>query len=294
MTFGNRHIMLLILSILIICILVILYNTYFLNSASKEHFTNYKTTFEQYEGGEDFHSNKDMNHFFNYNQYKDVKGLWPLNTYGCIKSNNVGDVEDDIKNMFYISVSEFYSLSVNDIFQKIAEDLDITKIKINTEKIENPVYVIVYQAPFLRFNDEEIVARNDSINNFKPSFNQKINNVTIGEKKLYTKIIVMYPNYKSDTENSSRILKHNDNTGFKRFKQYFNDSRISRDKLCFVKCNAVGDYGCGCINRETSDDSLDFYSSKCTDMQNNKFDYGMIYQLNYMNKLFSDKIKYVQ
>jgi hypothetical protein len=265
-----------------------------MKSMSEDHFTNFRTTFEQYEKGEDFHANKDMKHFFNYNNYKDVKGLWPLNTYGCIKTNGVENVEDDIENMFYISVSEFYSLSVNDIFQKIAEDLDITKIKINTEMIENPVYVIVYQAPFLRFNDEEIVARNDSINNFKPSFNQKINDVTIGEKKLYTKIIVMYPNYKSDTENSSRIIKQNGDTGFQKFKQYFNNSRISRDKLCFLKCNGVNDYGCGCINRENSDNSLDFYKSKCTDMENNEFNYGMIYQLNYMNKIFSNKIKYVQ
>ena len=282
-----------IVSIVLFCVSVVFYNTVYLKYNTEEHFTNYNTTLRQYENGKDFHTNQELKHFFNYNRYDDVKKLWPLNAYGCIKTNLSDEIENNIKHLFYISVSEFYSISINDIFQKIVEDLDNTKLKIQTEKIENPVYVIIYQAPFLRFNNEEIVARNDSINNFKPSFNQMINDVTIGQKKLYTKIIVMYPKYKSHIENTSQISKYNDDTGFNEFKKYFNSSRISRDKLCFVECNGVNDYTCGCINRDTSDETDNFYQSKCTDMQNNSFNYGMIYQLNNMNKLFSDKIEFM-
>ena len=278
--------------IIVFCILVVFYNTYYLKYITEEHFTNYNTTLRQYENGKDFHTNKDMKHFFNYNTYDDVKKLWPLNTYGCIKTNVNHDIENEVKELFYVSVSEFYSISVNDIFQKIVEDLEKTRVKINTEKIENPVYVVIYQAPYLRFNNEEIVARNDSINNYKPSFNQNINNVKIGEKQLYTKIMMLYPNYKSHPENTSYITKYNDNTGFKHFKTYFN-SLISRDKLCFLECNGVNDYNCGCINRKEHDKSVNFYQSKCTDMQNNQFNFGMLYQLNNLNKLFSDKINLI-
>ena len=95
--------------IIVFCILVVFYNTYYLKNITEEHFTNYNTTLRQYENGKDFHTNKDMKHFFNYNTFDDVKKLWPLNTYGCIKTNVNHDIESEIKELFYVSVSELYS-----------------------------------------------------------------------------------------------------------------------------------------------------------------------------------------
>lgn len=258
---------------------------------TKKAEETYTTTLEAYKKGSFFDDENELNkqNYQNLLKYNDVDNNFPFTTYGCIQTSPGENIMDTLSKLFYVSYSEFYSLSINDIFDVIVNDLTRTMSKIKEEPIEDPVYVLIYQAPNLSFNDENFAARIDSVNNLKTSYNQNIDNVRIGYNPLYTKIYVIYPKY---FENNGKITNYNNEDGLNKFKNFF-QSKMTRNKLCFIECNAVNNYSCGCLNKK-SHEGYDFsYKSKCVEYNNQEWDYGMIYSLNKFNSLFSKKIKRV-
>jgi len=284
----------------------ILYNTYTFKCNIeayhnfKENFENpdtykdqvsalYNTTLEAYKKGASFHD-KAYRYLYNFHEYNDIKNNESLLTYGCIKSDTSSDILADLRSLFYVSYYEFYSVSVNDIIQKISEDLDKTIINSNEPELKDPIYVLIFQAPYLVFNNEQIVARHDSVNNMKSSYIQNKNNKEVGQKQLFTKVYIMYPNYYHDADMLDKIHKYPDDSGINKFKDYFNP-KLSRKKLCFLECNGVNNLACGCLNRSESDGTATYYNSKCAELDDTTSDYGMIYSLNKMNRLFVNKLQ---
>jgi hypothetical protein len=252
---------------------------------------NYDSTLEDYKSGKDFMFDNDSilnKNYRNLIQYHDVKTNYPLHTLGCVKHSTKDDILNSLNSMFYVSYSEFYSMSINHIYENIANDLNLTISKLNNNLIDDPVYVLIFQAPDISFNNEQIVARHDVVNTLRPSYEQNKNVVRIGEKMLYTKLFVLYPAYFQ--ESNKTLKKYTDNEGLKKFEKYFN-SKKSRNKLCFMNCNGINNYSCGCLNREKSDNTLNFYKSRCTEYDDSNWDYGMVYNLNKFNDLFSNLIK---
>jgi hypothetical protein len=309
------------MSLAIISMLIILYNTYtykyeietYMNYMQnsdrsmpiKENFVNYlidwnykekrydekiadiyNTSLENYKSGVDFH-NTSKKYYQQYIELSDVKSNNPFFAYGCIKHILRNDLLISLQKMFYVSYYEFYSISMHDITQKISDDIDKTIAKMNGQELKDPVYFLIFQAPYFQFNNESYIARHDSVNNLKPSYEQNAENINIGEKPLLTKIYVMYPYYYHDPIDTNKILPYAHEEGYRAFKLFFNDSRMTRDKLCFIECNGVNSYACGCLNSEK--DLNNAYTSKCINLNNEYFDYGMIYAVNKFNPLFQNK-----
>lgn len=295
-----------ILCIVVICLGITLYNTHVFKYNLEEYanFENntegfedynykdavkevYNTTLERYKLGADFSKNNgNADHYYNYFDLYDVNAGYPLFTYGCIKNALSDNVFEELSSLFYVSYKEFYSVSVNDIYQKIAVDLNDTIIRTSAQFIDGPIYVLIYQAPYLQFGGEQIIARHDTINNLKGGYMQNRTDVIVGQKQLYTKIFVMYPAYYVQ---NNKVIKYSDKKiGLSKFSTYFKN-KLVRNKLCFMECNAVNNYACGCLNKDPDDKSL--YTSSCVELDNKKYNYGVIYALNRFNKLFSKQIR---
>lgn len=81
---------------------------------------------------------------FHYEAFKDTKNKHPLQFYGCI---NVVPLPNDIADTYYVTEQQFDSVSINNIYDKIVEDLFKTKLKISDELLKDPIYVVIYQDP---------------------------------------------------------------------------------------------------------------------------------------------------
>lgn len=142
-------------------------------------------------------------------KFKDVVDDRPLIKYAKLKSNIV---IDDISEFAYMTSYEFFSVSPNDIYQRIADDLAETNMKITSEYIEDPVYVIIYRAPVSSDYNE-----NGSI---------------VGGHKSLTQLYVIYPQYwkktSEDIEEISRISKQKNEEGIKSLEKYLKNN-ISSD-----------------------------------------------------------------
>ena len=283
------------------------------NSEYKDTVTdnNYNNIIDKY-----IHSldNNTLTHYksgFNFQKILDYKSMSdkydvnndePLLTYMCVKTKltsteNMYDMQNMIFTLsknFYVSVIDTYILNTNDIINKISENFDDFLRKSGEFKIECPIYALIYQSPYLRYNGGEIHARYDVVNNLLSSYEHvKDSNVKtplIGSQPLYAKIIMLYPLY-IDYDLNGKIRKLQDNSGLTYFQSYFNDSKMSRDKLCFLKCNKTNKLACGCLNRDTASENDDsYYKSTCLDEKNNKTNYGMMYSINFNYLPFIPKI----
>lgn len=235
----------------------------------------------------------------------DIHNNEPLLTYMCVKTQltsteNMYDLQNMISTLsssFYISVIDTYILNTTDIINKISSDFDDVIRKSGEIKLECPIYALIYQSPYLRYNNNEVTARYDVVNNLQSSYehiaDNSANTPNIGMRPLYAKIIMLYPLY-IDYNGAGKIIKLTDNSGLSTFQSYFNDSIMSRDKLCFLKCNQTNKLACGCLNRstntdtDTSDDK--YYKSTCVDNNNIPTNYGMMYSINFNYASFVSKI----
>ena len=259
----------------------------------------YNNTLNDYKSG--FNFDKILDYKIMSDKY-DVNNSEPLLTYMCLKTKltsieNMYDMQkmiSELSKKFYVSVIDTYILNTNDIINKISEDFDDLIRKSGEYKIECPIYALIYQSPYLRYNGSEIHARYDVVNNLLSSY-EHVNDINvkipyIGTRPLYAKIIMLYPLY-IDYYMDGKIKKLPDNSGHTYFQSYFNNSKMSRDKLCFLECNKTNKLACGCLNRDTevaNDDK--YYKSTCLDEKNNKTDYGMMYSINFNYLPFIPKI----
>ena len=232
----------------------------------------------------------------------DVQNNEALLTYMCVKtqltsSDDMVDLQimiSKLSSVFYVSVIDTYIINSTDMFNKISDDIDDVIRKSGEIKIECPIYALIYQSPYLRYNGNEIKARYDVINNLQSSYDHIIDDSSgipqFGMKSLYTKIIMMYPLY-FNYNGSGKIVKYPDNSGLNFFQEYFNDAIMSRDKLCFLQCNQTNKLACGCLNRSSDTNSdTNYYKSTCLDEKNIPSNYGMMYSVNHKFPAFVSKI----
>lgn len=278
----------------------------FLNK-NKEKFSNISNdidvlnniTLNSYKNGFSF-NNPPVQNYKQFIDKYDVYNNEPLLTYMCVKNtltseDDMHDLQimiDTLSSSFYVSVIDTYVINSTDIITKISENFDDTIRKTGELKLKCPIYALIYQSPYLRYNDEEIYAKYDVVNNLKSSYSQTDNNSPdIGSKSLYTKIIMLYPNY-IEYNKSGTIIKISDNSGINAFQKYFNDSIASRDKLCFMECNKYSKIACGCLNKNIKDSGNENeYKSSCLDKNDKPTNYGMLYTVNsyyppYVSKIY--------
>jgi len=254
------------------------------------------TTLNSYKNGYDFDKGDAIT--TNYNDFynlKDIKYADPLHTYGCVKNDfkNNNIVEDittfisPLLDTVLVNSYAYYTSDYNSILEKISNDLDKVKLQTNETVLKGPIYALIYQSPYLRINDGIVISKYDTVNNYKSSYTQDNNNVTIGTKELFTMIYVIYPNYYNESD--VKISSYPNEAGRYFFKNFFNKDIMSRDKLCFMECNTINNTACGCANLEKNSNIEKSYDNLCVDFNNNKKNYGMLYSLNSFNKLFYNK-----
>lgn len=299
---NNINSFYLVVSLIVLLLLIILYNTYLYKTKIRqniqENFSNRyetevenisNTTLNAFKNGSNFASTE--NNFYNQYQLFDVKHTLPFFTLGCIKHSPQDDtILNFIENNFMVSTIEFYSVSINDIYERIANDLEIQKTNMvdNAQSIDSPVYVIVYQAPYLEVLGKEYKVKSNIMANMKPLIELDLNNISIGERNSFTRIHIVYTKYKMNTDHTKAIFTEGGDDLFINFIK----NKITRDKLCFMDCNKSTGYTCGCMVRDTPSNNEDaqFYKSSCLSDDNLPTNYGMIYMLNKYNKIFVDAL----
>jgi len=248
-----------------------------------ENFQNgEETTLSKFKSGYDFH--KDSQSYQNFTTLKDVKNQYPLLTYGCIKHQPEDEnILSYLSDNFFVSTNEFFSLSFNDISENILQDLKKNKMYFQQKtEITTPVYVLIYQSPYLNVHNNQYHMREDTLIDTVNSFEMNTDGVTIGKKEIFTKMHIIYTGYVY-YEDEDKILKKKD--GDKIFNDFMKN-KISRDKLCYINCNNTSYYNCGCMNQTITNRKGSSYESTCVNMKNEKRNYGMIYMLNKYNLLF--------
>lgn len=207
----NFYSILVILSVFIISLITILYNTYvfkrdiedikqietFTNATKKELLSVHPVTYP------------------NPDDYKE-DDTQPLTKFRYIKKSAIENLETDLSEMFYVSCIQFYSLSLNDIHQKIADDLNKTAIKTRGEFVLGPVYSIVYKTNSDCYSDDLI---------------------DVGTNKQLTTIYILYPQY---YDVDGKILQYKNKTGSANFKKYFDQiiaTNMSNDLAVIYKLN---------------------------------------------------------
>jgi hypothetical protein len=300
MFYNNIFIILIYIFIIFSIIFTIVIKPYFINDNiinTIEKFDNkntvssdrlFDTTLTAYKKNYDFRNDPYIQNYYNtFIDKYDVNKDKALLAFMCIeqKMNTTSDVFE-IQNMiielyksFYIKTYDIYINNTTDIINKITDDIDNVLMKTADFKLKGPIYTLLYQAPFLRFNDEEISVKFD-MNNMKPSYDQHNNEVSINDHPLFVKMLILYPYY-IDYNMDGKIKKLPDDSGMNKFNEYFKKAILSRNKACFVECKSDNSLSCGCLNRsENIYKESNYYSSTCLNSEKKRSNYGMMYIVN--------------
>lgn len=249
-----------------------------------------------------------------YSTFADVRKGDPLLAFNCMKiSPEVFNKILSNYGGFGYKYSKIYNMDDNILINHIKSELEaiignIKKTDITASKIKGPVYAIISQSPYLRYNGNIINARFDTTNNKYSYYEEvlkddKIISTFDKNKSLYTEIILVFPLYKT--------IKQSDNSisyvfeSYDKKTDYFLNG-IKREvetnsALCFLKCNNSFNLTCGCLNSTPSmnkdipgsssgPEGEKGYSSKCSSEKNEKADYSMMYFLNPYNPVFNNLI----
>lgn len=254
-----------------------------------------------------------------YGSYTDIMKGDPLLTFNCMKIapfiRNMFlryDKNNKKNDIFSYKYSKIYNINDNSLVNHIKSELEaiiinIKKTDITASKIKGPVYAIISQSPYLRYNSQIINARFDTTNNKYSYYNETLEDNKIissfdKNKALYTEIILVFPSYKTikQSDNSiSYVFESYEKTNYflneiKRFVETNSD-------LCFLKCNNSFNLTCGCLNSTPSmnkdipgslsgPEGTKGYTAKCLSEKNEKTDYSMMYFLNPYNPVFNNLI----
>ena len=176
----NIYLILAICVIIVISIIIIANNTYMLLN-NIEEFTNNNIDIN-------ICKNSKCNKVKSYNEIDKLQNLqtkkYPLELCGCISLPFSYDLLEQLNTICYTSYQEFYSLSIENIYQKIIEDLNKTYISSGAE-LNDPIYTIIYQ--------EEAC---DTV-------------------ELFTQMLIIYP--KLYSEDKIKIRKYNTSIGVQNF-----------------------------------------------------------------------------
>jgi len=201
-----------------------------------------------------------------YGSYKDIMSNQPLLAYNCLKISPYDFLATLFQNKDTSSYGYKYSTFNNSNDAQIIEYIISELLKFKNEivnndisKIKGPVYVIISQAPYLRFNGNIIEATDFNTGNrfgyYKETTSDSKSSFNDG-KNLYTQILLLFPSYK--TQKIDGGFKHtfvgNDSYRLYNFIEKFKNYK-SDYKLCFLNCINSNNLNCGCLNATIFNDS---------------------------------------
>jgi len=201
------YIYILIFGLLIVCLIIILYSTYiykknlesFENYSSKQVSVSTKTT--------------DQTTFAKTDTKNDI-----LQILGYFNTQISDDTIQELQNICYVSSFQYDSVSSNDLYQRITDDLNATSFQIKEEFIINPVYVIICK-------DHTIDTSPD---------------ISIGITEIPTTVWLLYTAYYVyDSDESLKLSKYKNGEGLTKLKEVFNknvilDQKDSNKKSCNI------------------------------------------------------------
>ena len=244
-----------------------------------------------------------------YGNYTDIMKGDPLLTYSCLKNVSPERVKNNLEKHVACRHSKIYNINDNSLTSHIEAELIEFKKNIidNTiTKIKGPVYLMISQAPYLRYNSQIINARFDTTNNKYSYYNETLEDNKIissfdENKALYTDIMIIFLSYKNiENPDKSISYKYEPSNNLGMFINATENIETNSD-LCFLKCNNSFNLTCGCLNTTAANNkdvagSLSGpegnkgYTAKCLSEKNEKTDYSMLYFLNPYNQVFNKHI----
>lgn len=131
--------------------------------------------------------------------YKDdIEG--PLIHYKKIQRDNIDCIIDDVSQYCYVSHYQQNITHMNEVYQKIIDDIDKACIKLNVPYISGIVYIII-----CKDDNKEIIGEI---------------NVDVGANSYDTDIYIIYTNYIAADENNFKIIQQKNDDIYKKGKQY--------------------------------------------------------------------------
>jgi hypothetical protein len=187
---NNVYVILIICFVVIASGIIIVYNTHML-IRDVDEFTNCNTGICSTHKANVAKCTKphgDASYLNKFHNFNDIKEKHPLKLYGCTKTPFSDKLLEKLEQICYVSYQDFYSVSIYNVYEKIVDDVNKTKIRLSDEIIADPIYAIVYQ--YDNCLDED-------------------------DQNKFTKIIMVYPMYKlgnvgnvSDTTDSNLVKVH--------------------------------------------------------------------------------------
>ena len=141
----------------------------------------------------------------------------PLQELGYLKKHLSDDVYEKIQKMCYVSSFEYDSVSTNDLFQKIENDLNVTALQLRREFIENPVYIIICK-------DQQF---------------DKQTEILIGTTQVPTKVLILYASYYVLDDESLKLAQYQRGEGIASVKEFFNKNAVLDKNLSQGKKSCI-------------------------------------------------------
>jgi hypothetical protein len=183
---NNVYIILVICLVVLISGIIIVYNTHMLVKDVDEfsNCTSGMCHIRHTQGEKCTKPSGESSHLNKFHNFNDIKEKHPLKLYGCIKAPFSEDLLTKLEDVCYVSYQDFHSVSIYNVYEKIVDDVNKTKIRLNDELVLDPVYAIVYQ------DDDCLVEGTDEDDQYK-----------------FTKIIMVYPMYRLNDVSIDKVNK---------------------------------------------------------------------------------------
>lgn len=204
----------------------------------------------------------------------------------CIKMKLEGNPDNFKKNLnnkldklsFPYRMHETYTYDYSDLEAHIIQQIKEFYSQHNLEIINGPIYVLLFQAPYLRDIDSKcnVINKNVQYNDYYKKYNdisynvEKNNcNLPIDIRKTYVLMYILFPTY---NKKGQFVYQNWDNIkcNMSDLLKYF-----QHDKGCFIKCKGSNNKICGCLNTDTP------YKARCTgdNIVKEKYIYQAPYQV---------------
>lgn len=231
---SNVYVITVIIIIVLISLITVFNNTYIfkrdilnvINDVNSFNLTKYLfSTIESFENNDDTTDenscsfSKDIKniHLPKYNSvnnpmpiaYKDdIEG--PLTHYKNISRKDIETVIEDISEFCYVSHYQQNISHMNEIYQKVVDDIDKSCIKLNTSVIQGPIYIII-----VKEDNKEIFGEI---------------NIDVGANTYRTELYIIYSLYKFDNDNDYKIISQKNQESYQKFNEYIKN--LDSDGKC--------------------------------------------------------------
>lgn len=156
-----------------------------------------------------------------------------------------------------------YTASFNDVRVRIISELQDMKSKNKNQKFDDPAYVIISQAPYMRDEKGNVIAMQFTTSeyNYEPiNFTKVGASANDANRPLYFFIHIILTKHYQNYEKRS-------GTPFDLKLSMF--PYLSKSAQCFISCiGDTTDSFCGCLNRDVVLNDNKSYASKCSSVPN--------------------------